>query len=254
MYCKKRWKYCIYFFIALSFIIGVTSFMTPININNNKAYFDILGLKIYDIGSLVALIIGLLAFFGTIYSVDRNYKSMKLSSLPEKSANLLIDLEFIFNEYENDEDNFKLLTDILKYWKDHQKAFRLLTPHFYKKFLKIISDQEKIKNNDSIYNINAQYVMMAIKAQITNIAFENENNIFSFIKPNLIYDDKNIENVGEDIDNYIEFKIEKNNFERYINNFEGENTQKLTYRKFKKFNRAIDCLLNDLKREIEEYD
>ena len=253
MYLKKCWKYIICILISLSVILIFLKTSTPINLNNQTAYFMFIGLKIYDIGSLVALIVGLLAFFGTIYSVDRNYKAIKLSSIPEKSVNLLIDLEFTFNEFE-DGDKLILLTEILKYWKNHQKAFRLLTPNFYKNFLKIISNNDKIKKNDSIPNINSKYVLCAIKAQISDVAFENEDNIFSFIDPKLIQDNKNLKDIGENIKNYTEINIEKNTFEKYINNFRGEKTREITLKKFKKFNRDIECLLRDLKLEINEYD
>ena len=254
MYLKKCWKYTIYILILIGVIL--TFFLkisTPINLNNQASPLISIGLKIHDIGALVALIVGILSFFGTIYTVDRNYKAMKLSSIPEKSVNLLIDLEFTFNEFE-DEDKLILLTEILKYWKNHQKAFRLLTPNFYKNFLKIISNNDKIKNNDSIPNINSKYVLCAIKAQISDIAFENDECIFSFIEPQLIQDDENLKFIGENIKNYTEIRKEKNVFEKYINNFRGKKTRKITLEKFKKFNHDIECLLRDLKLEISEYD
>lgn len=253
MYFKKSWRYIICFLIAVGVVLIFLKNSTPANLNNQTAYFTFLGLKIYDIGSLVALIVGILAFFGTIYSVDRNYKAMKLSSIPEKSVNLLIDLEFVFNEFGNG-DKLILLTEILKYWKNHQKAFRLLTPNFYKNFLKIVSNYDKIKNNDSIPNINSKYVICALKAQITDVAFENEDNIFSFIEPKLISDDKNLKEVGEDIENYTEITIETSSFEKYISSFVGEKTRDTALKKFKRFHHEINCLLRDLKWEIEEYD
>lgn len=284
MYLKKCWKYLLYITIALIIIISFIHTGTHTGIKNETIYFTIFSLKIYDMGSLVALIVGILAFFGTIYSVDKNYKAMKLSSLPDKSANLLIDLEFSFNEYDlkkkyGEEDEFILLIEILKYWKEHQKAFRLLTPHFYKEFLKIITNEYytkynikkskfneydkssgnelKINNteNDIKYsNDNSIYIIKAIIAQITNIAFENDKGYFSFIKPNLIKDTTDIKEIGAYPDNYKEFKISKSNFERYIDEIEGDETRELTSDKFKNLNKKFKNLLEDLKREIEEYD
>lgn len=291
MYLKKCWKYFLCFLIALFVIFAFILVTTPINVNNETAYFDILGLKIYDLGSLVALIVGILAFFGTIYSVDRNYKSMKLSSLPEKSTNLLIDLEFVFNEYliykkQGNGDEFIVLTIILTYWKEHQKAFRLLTPHFYKEFLKIITSEynDEIEINHGVNNQstgdssdnlecenyvnqlgsnetnndyssdNTTYILNAITAQITNIAFENDENYFSFIKPELIEDNINIKEYGEDLSNYTKFKFSENNFKKYIDEIKGDKTRKSTERKFTILDKKFKKLLEDLKKEIEEYD
>lgn len=259
MYLKQRWKYAIYFFIFSVLICIFLSTSSIKTISNGNTYITFSIFKIYDISSLVALIIGILAFLTTIYSVDRNYKSTKLSSLPENSTNLLIDLEMIFNEYKinkekSEEDELIVLIQILKYWKNHQKAFRLLTPHFYKKFLKIISKQDQIQNNDENYVKNSKYIIMAIKSQITNIAFDNNENIFSFINPFLIKDEINIKKEGEENKNYIEFEINKTNFNNYINDINGEKTRKITMKKFKKINSEIKYLLKDLKREIEEYD
>lgn len=211
--------------------------------------------KKYDIGAFVALIIGILAFVGTIYSVDRNFKAIKLSSLPENSVNLLIDIEFLFNKYPINENNnyFKLFIEITSYWKEHQKTFRLLTPKFYKKFLKIISDENNAPE-DTCPKKNSKYILKAILTQITNIKLEEKNFYFSFIEPQLITDDKNIKELGEVKNNYIEFKINKNNFEDYIMNISGEKTKKLTNEKFGKLNHEILNLLKGLKKEIEEYD
>lgn len=286
MYIKKCWKYLFYFAIAITVIILFFLTATPTSIKNETVYYTFVNLKIYDIGAFVALIVGILAFFGTVYSVDKNYKAMKLSSLPDKSANLLIDLEFAFNEYEickrfGKEDEFILLIEILKYWKDHQKAFRLLTPHFYKEFLKIVTIEyhtksnkrhfrvkyeiskklldNSIENNDDESNINysndnATYIFKAIIAQITNIAFDNDRDYFSFIKPNLIEDGNDIKEIGANLENYTEFKISKLNFKDYIENIAGDETRKLTNDEFTNLNKKFENLLNDLKREIEEYD
>lgn len=263
MYLKNCWKYTIYFFISL-FIIGL--FITNSHlqtINNETTYITFSIFKIYDWGSAVALIVGILAFFVSLYNTDKNYKAMKLSSIPDNSTNLLIDLEYAFNEYElckieKRQDEFILLTEILKYWKDHQKALRLLTPNFYKKFLKIMSTQENIDEKDDVSTKNSKYVLMAIKSQITNIAFEHESNMFSFIRPEIINDNITVKQQGDDILNYTEFKINKNNFDKYIHKIgskdnNGENTKKETIKKYKKLNKDIGRLLVDLKREIEEY-
>lgn len=250
MYIKQCWKYFLYILVALIVITTFIFTMKPPTMNN-ETYYLIAGIKIYDLGSLVALIVGIFAFIGTIYSVDKNYRGLKLSSIPDKSANLLIDLELAFNEYKDDE--FKLLTEILNYWKDHQKAFRLLTPHFYKEFLKILKNLE-INKNTEIPIQNAEYIYMAIIAQITNIALENNEPYFSFIKPELIKDDENIKKLGETEDNYIEFEINKNNFNDYISKIKGEKTQNEANNKFKKLDKNIKKLLKDLKRELEEYE
>lgn len=252
--CLKHYqKYVLIFIVMLVIVTPFFIYIVPTTIQNETVYIPFTGLRIRDPGAYVALIVGLLAFVGTIYNTDKTFEVTKLSSIPDYSVNLLIDLEFAFNEFEDD-DKLIFLTEILKYWKDHQKAFRLLTPHFYKNFLKIISHNEKIKDNDSIAEINSKYVMMAIKAQINDVAFENEKNIFSFIKPELIKDDKNISDDGENLENYLEFEIEKTNFEKYINDFEGKETQNKTFNKFNKFYNEINDLLNDLKKEIGEYD
>lgn len=252
-YLKKSEIYCIYFIISLIIIIIFvvsTSFSTN-STNSTASFISFKGFKIYEFGTTVALLVGILAFFASLFNTDKNYKAMKLSSIPDKSANILIDLEFAFNEYKDDE--FKLLTEILNYWRDHQKAFRLLTPHFYKEFLKILKTEEN-KNNLKTSEINAEYIYMAIIAQITNIALENTEPIFSFIKPELIKDDKNIESLGENEGNYTEFEINKNQFNNYISKIKGEKTQALINDKFNNLDKNIKKLLKDLKRELEEYE
>ena len=268
-YLVSSYKYCIlqtdimyvkswikYLFLFIILLIGSAVLFAPVNLVslNNETFFSTpIGFKVQDWSVFVAFAVGLGSIVLSIFTTEKSHNSLKFSSIPEKSVNLLIDLEFLFTEHENG-DKLILLTEILKYWKDHQKAFRLLTPNFYKNFLKIISNNEKINNEDSISNVNSKYVICAIKAQISDVAFENEETLFSFIKPNLITDGEDIKIVGESLENYVNFDIEKTNFEDYINNFNGKETQDKTFKKFNKFYCDVEGLLKDLKKEIEEYD
>ena len=276
-YLKKHEIYCIMFVISLFFVSlfsVLTSYST--SFTNSTSYISFLGFKIYDFSATVALIIGILAFFATLFNTDKTYKAMKLSSVPEKSINLLIDLKFIFNEYEHynkkdKNDEFIVLTKILKYWNEHQKAFTLLTPYFYKEFLKIVTtdyyntNKETEKQTKTIENktdpkladyskSNSKYIFSALIAQITNIAFENGECCFEFIEPRLIKDEIDIAQVGATPDNYRKIKINKNELEKYIKNIEGTSTNKLANSEFENLYNKIKKLVNDLKREIEEYE
>lgn len=247
MYIKRCWKYIGYLLLAVLVIILFLKLTTNSTMINETFYIPYIDLKIYDLGSLVALMVGILAFLGTVYSVDKNYQALKLTSLPDNSANLLIDLEFLFSEY--NEDELVLLTEILKYWKSNQKSFRLLTPHFYKEFLKIITEEKSSKETNAY-----QYILKALVAQITNIAFDSDKATFSFIKPKLIEENVNLEELGNDIKNYITIEMTKKDLNTYIESIPDENTKTLAKREFKNLTKKIKSLLNDLKREIEEYD
>ena len=184
-----------------------------------------------------------------------------------------IDLELSLNKYGNSErDEIVLLTEILKYWKNHQKAFRLLTPNFYKNFLKIVAEySQNIKNEETIENTkdnenqqnnenekhsieNSKYFLKALVAQITNIAFDNDDACFSFIKPDLIEDNTNIRELGNDLKNYTKVKMTKNDLFSYIKSISDDDTKKLTKEGFEKLTEKFKNLLDDLKIEIEEYD
>ena len=62
-------------------------------------FTNFIGLFFKDHSALITLIGIITAFLGTIYTIDMNFKASKLSSLPEDSVNLLIELEYQFNEY-----------------------------------------------------------------------------------------------------------------------------------------------------------
>lgn len=228
-------------------------------LNNETMFSSVVGFMVPDVSIFTALVVGISSMLVALYVAERTFKAMKLSAIPDTSVNLLIDLEFEFNEFKRynqkgNGDEFILLIQILKYWRDHQKAFRLLTPNFYKEFLRLISSGEEIKDCSNQYCKNSKCIIKAIKAQITDIAFENENYIFSFIKPELIEDMKNINDNGEKIENYMEFKINKINFHKYINNIEGRETSKTTKLMFNEFNKDVKQLLKGLNEEIREYD
>ena len=233
--------------LAVIIIIIFIKLSTPSTRINETLYVPYIDLKIYDLGSLVALIVGILAFFGTVYSIDKNYQGLKLTSLPDDSANLLIDLEFLFNKY--GEDELILLTEILKYWKTRQKAFRLLTPNFYKKFLKIVTEE---KSSGTL--TTDQYILKSFVAQITNIAFDSDEPTFSFIKPELIERNVNVEELGNDKKNYTTIKMTKKDLNMYIESIPDDNTKTSTKREFEKITKKFKNLLNDLKSEIKEYD
>ena len=258
MSLKNSQKYVIIFVACLIVVTPFFCDISPTTIQNETVYIPFVGLKITNIGAYVALIVGILAFIGTIYNTDKTYKAMKLSAIPDNSVNLLIDLEFKFNEFEvyklkGEGDEFILLIQILKFWKDHQKAFRLLTPNFYKSFIKFISNPEKICEDDEIYEINAKYIMNAILTQFTNIALENDDCPFYFIKPNKITDDSNIKYIGDLKIVYTEFNINKINFNKYINDIHGQKTKEITFKKYGLLENDVKSLINTLKSEIEEY-
>ena len=142
---------------------------------------------------------------------------------------------------------------ILKYWKNHQKAFILLTPHFYKEFKKIIFKTNIIYDTDEIYEKNSKYLMNAILTHITHIALENENNKFNFIKPDHIKDSKDISMIGNIKIVYKEVEFNKHELNRYIDEIYGKQTKNKCNKEFKKFIKDIRTLLKNLKKEIDEY-
>ena len=142
-------KYIVWLIIAL---VIAWYFLFPkegIIFNNETLFLTYGGLKFKDHSVLISVIIGISTFFATLFGVNMSFKSTKLSSLPDNAVDLLIDLEFQFNEYEIDKQNdqydiIAFFIEILKYWKNHQKAIRLLCPKFYKKFLKFYSKPIKL--------------------------------------------------------------------------------------------------------------
>lgn len=136
----KNWQY--YFIIGIPVAIIITYFFCPLypttSTNNETIFLSMFGWKFNDGSVFAALLTSIITILVTHYSVNKNYKSIKLSALPDNSMNLLIDLEFKFYNYKTcNKDEFILLTEILKYWKSNQKAFKLLTPKFYSDFLRI---------------------------------------------------------------------------------------------------------------------
>lgn len=256
MYLKSSEIYIIVGTISIIVVFLAFCPIEIITINNQTMFNTFFNLKFEDGGVFAAITVGIITVLVTGYYNVKNYKSMKLASIPTNSANLLIDLEYIFNEYavynkNNEEDIFLLLLQILKYWKEHQQVFRLLTPHFYKKFMKIWSKAKNINQNDNIPEKNSKHILNAIIIQLSNIAISTENDFFMFIAPELITDDESIENCNED---YVKFKISKKNFLEYINNISGPKTKKQTNNEFIRLYNDLNKLINELKREIEEYD
>ena len=293
----KSWQYLI-LIGGMSGIILFYFFCPIYQISNNETMLSSpFGWKFYDGSIFIALIASITTILVTYYTVNKNYKSMKLTALPDNSANLLIDLEFAFNKYElykshGKGDELILLTEILKYWKAHQKAFKLLTPKFYKNFSKTINrymikpDEENTKdiqkthlkeensikqnqtsnksprkeieskeliNKDKCSHTNCDYILKALIAQITNIAFENDESYFEFIKPELITDETNIKKIGNDAGSYTKIKINEKELNTYIENIKGKTTKVLTHIEFEKLTKDLKNMLKDLKKEIEEY-
>lgn len=256
---KKRWKI---YAVSLLFITIVLIFLFWPNsskiVNNETVAVSYLGLIISDFAVFGAFFAGILAFIAALYTSDRNFKSIKLSAIPENSVNLLLDLEFMFNEYElskkeGNGDEFILLIQILGYWKDHQKAFMLLTPHFYKNFSRLMYNSELINEDDKIYVKNAKYIINAVLTHISNSALENTDCPFTFIIPELINDNLVINEIGDISNCYVGFEFNKYNLIDYIDKIHGKNTKKHASKKFNDLNIRIKYLLVDLKEEIGEY-
>lgn len=256
MYLKSKEIYIIVGTVALIVVFLAFCPIEIITVNNQTMFATFFNLKFEDGGVFAAIAVGIITVLVTGYFNVKSYKSVKLTSIPTNSANLLIDLEYIFNEYElynknDEEDIFQLLLQILKYWKEHQQVFRLLTPHFYKKFLKIWSKAKDIHSDESTPEKNSKYILNAIIIQLSDVATTNEDGHFTFIDSKLITDDVSI---GEIEEEYDTFKISKNDLLEYIENIEGEQTKRKTKKEFLKLYKELSGLINDLKREIEEYD
>ena len=258
-YIKRKYIYALFaIFAILCIILSFWPYTSNGIFNNATTYYSPLGFEINQFTVFGAFFVGILAFIASIYNTNENYKAMKLSSIPEKSLNLMIDLEFLFNEYEikskiGEEDEITLLVEILKYWKNHQKAFKLLTPKFYKEFIEFISYPEIINKNDKPYEKNAKYAINAILTHITNIALENENEDFYFIKPQYIKDDSDMKLIGDCELFYSKFEFDKQALYEYIGKLEGQKTKKYCEKQFKRINGNLKKLLTNLKKELEEY-
>lgn len=244
--------------ILLLIIAYFLIFPTSSTVIQNETFFvTCANFKFKDYGVLITAVIGILGFIGTLYTLETNYKTSKLTALPDNSVDLLIELEYYFNEYEvnknnGDEDIICLFIDILKYWKKHQKAFRLLCPNFYKKFLKLHSTLQPIEKKE-IPQTNSEYIIKAMKNQIFDVAFGNTEK-FYFIKPNLIKDDKYISNLNYPSEkSYRHYNMTKNELKNYINRIDTE-TKLYCNLKFDDFCIELDNLLFDLKEEIRSYE
>lgn len=250
-------KYIVFVIIAL-FISSIFLAPTEIDPSTNETMFsNYIGWKFKDHSAFVAAIIGIFAFFATLYNVDMNFKSTKLSSLPNDAVDLMIHLEYSFNEFKidkqnNEEDIIIFFRDILRVWEKHQKAFRLLAPNFYKNFLELYSKPKKI-DTGNIAQINSEFIIKAIQTQIIDIAFEKNMSKFYFIKPSLIINDKNIRDIENSKENYDYYELNKKGLKSYINHLTGE-TKLLTDEKFDDFCFDLEELLDDLKEEIGNYD
>lgn len=251
-------------FFSIGIICGIIIFILffPAHetvVNNETMFSTFVGFKLKDGSIFTALLIGIATILTTLYTTERSYKIMRLSSIPDKSTNLLLNLEFEFNEYDiykqkNRADEIILFIRILKYWREHQKAFRLLAPMFYKDFVDFISTPEIINKRDQNFEKNSKYVINAILTQITNIALEKDNETFYFLNPSQIKDFYDIKQKGNMKHCYIEIKLDKNNLNEYITEINGEKTRICCIEKFEKLCNKICFILNTLKIEIEDYD
>lgn len=281
MYIKYKYKFIL---LGLLSLIAVFLVFCPIQtafVDNHIVFSSLSHLKFEDGGVFTAITVGMFTVLISSYYNIKNYKSMKLVSIPENSANLLMDVEYIFMEYGLDNENyfssfirvlkhflnkyvinkrdyekdvFQLLINILTLWKEHHKVFRLLTPHFYKEFYKIwLNTTVKIDKNDDIYLKNSKYFLNAMLIQFSDVAIINGNGKFSFIKPELITD-KNV--ITDEIleNNLDEYSISRNVFLKYIENIKGEQTKKQTKKEFDRFYNRIYDLFIELRWEIDEYD
>lgn len=252
--CIKHYqKYILIFIVMLVSTIPFFIYIAPTTVQNVTVYNPFTSLRIRNIEAYVALIVGFLAFVGTIYNTDKTFEVTKLSSIPDYSVNLLIDLEFIFNALKTD-DNIVILSQILKYWGDHQKAFRFLTPIFYKKFVKLIANLQTIDENDEIYEKNSKYIINAILTHITNIAFNHEIRSFYFIKPDMIRDEWCVKVRGRGDFYYVDITFNTFELKEYIGKIHGQKTKQCTKDKFEVLEKDIEDLICTLKREIEKYD
>ena len=117
IYIKSCYKYFLYALIAI-FIDFVLFCPIYNDKKDNIITYSIFHLKNVDWVVFVTLLVGMLTVIITAYEINKSYKSMKFSSLPEHSMNLLIDLKYLFNEYKvNQFDELNLLLEILKYWR-----------------------------------------------------------------------------------------------------------------------------------------
>lgn len=248
-------KYVIIFILII--FVFIIFFPNPCSsMNNETVTYSIIGLPIGDYGFSSAIIVGLLAFITSIYSTDKQFKITKLSSMPEKASNLLVDLEVIFNNYEFDQknkcaDEIATFLNILELWKEHQTIFRLLTPNFYINFQKVLTYSTKGYNEkDTIPESNKDFITYHILDSIMKVGLNNKNKLFKYKKSDLCKDDEDIFTIVEE----CEFVMTKKSFLNYISQINGNDTKKLTNEWFLDFTKKIKGILNDLNYEIHQYD
>lgn len=256
MYLKSQEKYLILGGLVTLIVTLVFCPVFQAPNNNQTMLYTVVGLKFQDGGVFAALIVGIWTVLATVYNSNKNYKAMKLSLIPTKSANLLIDLEHIFNEYEIyshefEEDSIILLIQILNFWSEHQKVFRVLTPNFYNNLMKLWNKLKLTEENDDIPEKNSKYVFNMIIQQFSEVPSDKNKKAFLFMNPNLISDYIIFGNNKEDL---TEYKLDKEGLYNFINDISGSKTRNLTNNLVDDFYCDLKNTLSDLKREIEEYD
>ena len=100
MYLKSKEIYIIVGTVALIVVFLAFCPIEIITVNNQTMFATFFNLKFEDGGVFAAIAVGIITVLVTGYFNVKSYKSVKLTSIPTNSANLLIDLEYIFNEYE----------------------------------------------------------------------------------------------------------------------------------------------------------
>jgi len=256
MYLKSKEKYLIIGGVVAFIVTLVFCPVFQTSSNNGTMFNTLIGLKFQDGGVFAALIVGIGTVLATVYNSNKNYKAMKLSLIPTKSANLLIDLEHIFNEYEiysNEfgEDSIILLIQILNFWSEHQKVFRVLTPNFYNNLMNLWDKLKLIEENDDIPEKNSKYVFNMIIQEFSKVPSNKNKKTFLFINPELISD---YVVFGHDGDELIEYDMDRWGLCKFINDISGSKTRMLTDSFVDDFYSDLKNALSDLKREIEEYD
>lgn len=100
MYLKSSEIYIIVGTISIIVVFLAFCPIEIITINNQTMFNTFFNLKFEDGGVFAAITVGIITVLVTGYYNVKNYKSMKLASIPTNSANLLIDLEYIFKPFD----------------------------------------------------------------------------------------------------------------------------------------------------------
>lgn len=198
-----------------------------------KIYHAILDLGVADYGLFAALLVGILSFYATMKTNEKNLKMTKIAIMNEKFVELDIKLDICFmdikfKENSDDPDEIDNFITILKIWNEYRNVFKIIYPKLDDKIRNFFKYEFKKYPNLPLYKRNSERIILDINAMIMSEIIDSE--IDYHIKDiSQCYDTTDIENM-KNLNEHL--KITKKSLLNYINNIPGEKTKEETLKKF----------------------